>query len=194
VGLDRLTNALVLVGQHGVYCTSQRNPTLPDMVYMTLHYAGDAVAHFNLSWMSPMKVRRFAIGGMQQMLIWDDLDQDQKIRIYDKGVDRPYETDRFADFHLAYRYGDVTIPHVPFQEPLRVQVDHFVDCIRTGMRPQSDGRVGAKVVRILEQADRSLQNGGTREPDSICVSTRMRPKPGKCLAVGTTPASAKPCA
>lgn len=135
-----------------------------DVAYLDVVFPEGVLAHLHLSWLDPCKVRRVTIVGSKKMVVCNDLADAEKIRIYDKGVEQPYETDRFNDFHLAYRYGDVTIPHVPFQEPLRVQVDHFIDCIRTGLRPQSDGRVGAKVVRILEQADRSLQNGGGREP------------------------------
>jgi len=143
--------------------TANVRPGIHDVAYLDVVFPEGVLAHLHLSWLDPCKVRRVTIVGSRKMVVCNDLADSEKIRIYDKGVARPYETDRFADFHLAYRYGDVTIPHVPFQEPLRVQVDHFIDCVRTGMRPQSDGRVGAKVVRILEQADRSLQNGGTRE-------------------------------
>jgi predicted dehydrogenase len=138
-------------------------PGIHDVAYVDMTFPEGVLAHLHLSWLDPCKVRRVTIVGSKKMVVCNDLADAEKIRIYDKGVDRPYETDRFADFHIAYRHGDVTIPHVPFQEPLRVQCEHFIDCIRTGARPQSDGRVGAKVVRILEQADRSLQHGGTRE-------------------------------
>lgn len=138
-------------------------PGVHDVAYLDVAFPEGVLAHLHLSWLDPCKVRRVTIVGSKKMVVCNDLADAEKIRIYDKGVEQPYETDRFSDFHLAYRYGDVTIPHVPFQEPLRVQVDHFIDCIRTGARPQSDGRIGAKVVRILEQADRSLQNGGGRE-------------------------------
>jgi predicted dehydrogenase len=104
------------------------------------------------------------------MVVCNDLSDGEKIRIYDKGVDRPYETDQFSDFHLQYRYGNVTIPWIPFREPLRVQCEHFLECIRTEQRPQSDGTVGLKVVQILEQADRSLHNGGSREAIPVVAS------------------------
>jgi predicted dehydrogenase len=124
-----------------------------------------------VSWLNPRKVRSVTIVGSKKMVVCDDLEDVEKIRIYDKGVtlpfeanQLPFETDRFQDFHLSYRYGGITIPHVPFEEPLRTQCEHFLDCIRTGRRPQSDGRVGLKVVRLLEAADRSLHNSGSREP------------------------------
>jgi predicted dehydrogenase len=138
-------------------------PGIQDIAYLEIDFPNGVLAHLHLSWLDPCKVRRVTIVGSRKMVVCNDLAESEKIRIYDKGVDRPYETDQFSDFHLAYRYGDVTIPYVPFQEPLRLQCEHFVDCITTGARPQSDGSVGAKVVRILEAADRSLLNGGRRE-------------------------------
>lgn len=149
-------------------------PAVHDVAYLDVSFPGNVLAHLHLSWLDPCKVRRVTIVGSKKMVVCNDLADAEKIRIYDKGVEEPYETDQFRDFHLAYRYGDVTIPHVPFQEPLRMQCDHFIGCIRTGERPQSDGRVGAKVVRILERADRSLHNGGAREPiayDEAAVPT-----------------------
>ena len=143
--------------------TANVRPGIHDVAYLEVDFPGGVLAHLHLSWLDPCKVRRVTIVGSRKMVVCNDVADAEKIRIYDKGVDRPYETDQFSDFHLAYRYGDVTIPHVPFQEPLRLQCEHFVECILAGTRPQSDGRVGAKVVRILEQADRSLLNGGQRE-------------------------------
>lgn len=139
-------------------------PGIQDVAYLDIEFPGGVLAHLHLSWLDPCKVRRVTIVGSRKMVVCNDIAESEKIRIYDKGVDRPYETDQFSDFHLAYRYGDVTIPYVPFQEPLRVQCEHFVECIATGATPQSSGEVGAKVVRILEAADRSLRNGGAREP------------------------------
>lgn len=131
------------------------NPTLPDMVYMTLHYARDTVAHFNLSWMSPMKVRRFAIGGTRQMLIWDDLDQDQKIRIYDSGIAIRPEEQR-ATIVPDYRLGDIYSPRVSRREALAGIVNHFAGVIRGQEPPLMDGTKGLKVVRVLERAQQKL--------------------------------------
>jgi predicted dehydrogenase len=139
-------------------------PGIHDVAYVELRFPGNILGHIHVSWLDPCKVRRVTIVGSKKMVVCNDLADVEKIRIYDKGVDRPYETDRFADFPLTYRYGDVHIPHIPFVEPLRVQLDHFVDCIRTGATPISDAKIGLKVVRILEQADRSLNDGGLREP------------------------------
>ncbi|HEX5163865.1 MAG TPA: Gfo/Idh/MocA family oxidoreductase [Thermomicrobiales bacterium] len=134
-----------------------------DVAYIEVRFPDNILAHLHLSWLHPCKVRSVTIVGSRKMVVCDDLSDSEKIRIYDKGVDCQYETDQFNDFHLQYRYGSIHIPYVPFEEPLRVQCEHFLGCIQTGTRPQSDGRVGAKVVRILEQADKSLLNGGGRE-------------------------------
>lgn len=135
-----------------------------DVAYMEMRFPDNILAHVHLSWLDPCKVRRLTIVGSRKMVVCNDISDGEKIRIYDKGVDRNYQAEKFDDFHLEYRYGGVRIPHVPFEEPLRKQCEHFVGCIRTGSRPQSDGRVGVKVVRILEHADKSLHNGGAREP------------------------------
>ena len=142
--------------------SSSVRPGIHDVAYLELRFPGNLLAHMHFSWLDPCKVRRITIVGSKKMVVCNDLSETEKIRIYDKGVECPFETDQFEEFHLQYRYGGVSIPHVPVTEPLRVQCEHFLSCIRTGERPQSDGRVGAKVVRILEQADRSLHNGGER--------------------------------
>jgi hypothetical protein len=118
------------------------------------------------------------------MVVFNDLEDVEKIRIYDKGVTLPYdarqlpfETDRFQDFHLSYRYGGVSIPYVPMAEPLRRQCEHFLDSVRTSARPQSDGVVGMKVVRLIEAADRSLRSGGLRETVPGPGVPRMVPVP-----------------
>jgi predicted dehydrogenase len=131
------------------------NPALPDMVYLTLHYAQDVVAHFNLSWMSPVKVRRFAIGGTDRMLIWDDLDQDQKIRIYNSGIEFRPEVER-ATIIPDYRIGDILSPRVSRHEPLAGVVDHFANVICGKEISIMDGTSGLKIVRVLTDAQRIL--------------------------------------
>jgi predicted dehydrogenase len=142
--------------------TSNVRPGIHDVAYLEVRMTGNILAHLHVSWLDPCKVRRVTIVGSKKMVVCNDISESEKIRIYDKGVVRPFETDQFNEFHLQYRYGGISIPHVPVQEPLRVQCEHFIECIRTGATPQSDGRSGAKVVSILEQADYSLQNGGAR--------------------------------
>jgi predicted dehydrogenase len=138
-------------------------PGIHDVAYVELRFPENILAHVHVSWLDPCKVRRVTVVGSKKMVVCDDVAAEEKIRIYDKGVVRPFETDQFRDFALQYRYGNVTIPHIPFSEPLRLQCAHFLECILNGTRPQTDGRAGLAVVQVLEQADRSLQNGGARQ-------------------------------
>jgi predicted dehydrogenase len=146
------------------------NPTLPDMVYMTTHYRDKVVAHFNLSWMSPVKVRRFAVGGTEKMLIWDDLDQDQKIRIYNSGI-HFYSEDERATIIPQYRIGDIYSPRVLQNEALAGVVEHFARVIRDEERSIMDGAKGLAVVRVLENAQRQL--------DKNLADIRARQGPAK---------------
>ncbi|MCC6176366.1 MAG: Gfo/Idh/MocA family oxidoreductase [Chloroflexi bacterium] len=138
------------------------NPAVHDVAYLEFVYDDAMIAHVHVSWLDPCKVRRITIVGSKKMLVFNDVDDAEKIRIYDKGVDPPFETDEFSNFHLSYRYGDVTIPFIRNEEPLQAQCRHFVECIQTGTRPDTDGMDGLRVVSILEQADRSLRQHGER--------------------------------
>jgi predicted dehydrogenase len=116
-------------------------------------------------------VRRYTVVGSDKMLVYDDVESLEKIKIYDKGVERPPYTDTYGDFQCSYRYGDVTIPHIKFTEPLRIESQHFIDCIvKRCDEPLSSGLDGLKVVRILETAQRSLENGGDCEKFSLKVT------------------------
>jgi predicted dehydrogenase len=137
-------------------------PGIHDVAYLELRFPKNILAHVHLSWLDPCKVRRVTIVGSKKMVVCDDLADIEKIRIYDKGVDRAREATQFSELNLSYRYGGVTIPCIPVRESLRNQCEHFVQCIRDGVRPLTDGDVGRKVVQVLEQADVSLQNGGAR--------------------------------
>ena len=169
-----------------------------DVAFVDVTFPGNVIGNIHVSWLNPRKVRSVTIVGSKKMVICDDLEDVEKVRIYDKGVtlpfeahQLPFETDRFQDFHLSYRYGGITIPHVPFAEPLRTQCEHFLDCVRTGQRPQSDGRVGLKVVQLLEAADRSLHNAGAREPlSNEPAAASVGPAVGGRSALTRTPVAA----
>jgi predicted dehydrogenase len=126
-----------------------------DMVFMTIHYADNIVAHFNWSWMSPVKIRRFMIGGIAKMLIWDDLDQDQKIKIYDHGIEFQPQEQRNTIIP-QYRIGDIYSPRVSRREALAGVADHFLKVIRGEEHSIMDGRKGLQVVRLLERAQSRL--------------------------------------
>jgi len=132
-----------------------------DVVYLNLAFPGNILAHLHLSWLDPCKVRRLTIVGTKKMVVYNDIDPIGKIKIYDKGVDKPHYTDTFEEFQLSYRSGDILIPKVDFKEPLRIECQHFLDSIGNGHQPRSSGRVGLKVVQIIEAAQEALKNGCT---------------------------------
>jgi len=150
-----LARSPITVAAHGG-CFLQAD--VEDVVFLTLHYPGGELAHLHLSWLHPRKERTLTFVGSQKMVQFDDVAPD-KLRIYDKGYDRPPEFTEFAEY-LALRDGDVHIPRLPMAEPLRVQLQHFVDCIAGGEQPTTDLASGLRVVAVLEAAQRSLRSGG----------------------------------
>jgi predicted dehydrogenase len=131
------------------------NPSLPDIVYITLHYASRIIAHLNLSWMSPVKARRIAFGGTKQMVVWNDLDPDETLKIYDSGIDFHSEDERSV-FIPGYRIGDIHSPRLGRSEPLANVVEHFHRAITGQEKPLVDGRAGLEVVELLERTQRAL--------------------------------------
>ena len=101
--------------------------------------------------------------GSKKMVVYDDVEVNEKIKVYDKGVDTPEYTDTFSEFQCSYRSGDILIPNIRFVEPLRMECQHFLDSIQNHTEPQSSGIVGLEVVKILEAAQRSLMNGAEQE-------------------------------
>lgn len=133
-------------------------PETPDVAFIDLEFASGTIAHVELSWLAPSKLRRTAIVGSRKMVVYDDTSS-EPIRIFDSGADlRDPET--FGEFRLTYRTGDIVSPRVEVTEPLQLELADFVQAIRTGKQPRSDMRLGADVVRIIEAVDRSLQEGG----------------------------------
>jgi predicted dehydrogenase len=141
-------------------------PAIHDVVYLDLIFPLGIEARIHVSWLDPDKVRRMTVVGDRRMVVYDDVSLTEKIRIYDKGVEMPM-TDSFGEFQLSYRYGDIRVPYVEWREPLRIEVEHFLHCMRTGEAPISDGGQGLAVTAVLEAADRSLSNGGRLEPVEI---------------------------
>lgn len=137
-------------------------PQIEDVAYMELLFPNDIMAHVHMSWLEPCKVRRVTIVGDRKMVVYNDVAAEEKIKIYDKGVSLPTPTKTFTECQLSYRYGDVICPRVPWEEPLRLECSHFLESIRTGRLPRSDGWSGLQVVRILERATESLELGGVR--------------------------------
>jgi len=129
-----------------------------DVVFLTLAFPGNVLAHVQASWLDPSKVRRLTIVGSEKMIVYDDVDNEAKVKIYDKGVYRKGST--YGEFQFRVHSGDIHIPRIDMTEPLRNECAHFVECVRTGQRPRTDGVCGLRVVRVLEAAQRSLEQGG----------------------------------
>lgn len=137
------------------------------MAYTTLTFPNNVLAHIRSSWLDPSKQRRITVVGSKKMVIYDDVEPLEKIKIYDKGVKAIRRTDTFGEFSFAYHYGDVVIPYIRFDEPLRVQCQHFLECIREGKQPQTDGHNGMRVVQVVEAAQRSMKSAG----DTVLVNS-----------------------
>jgi predicted dehydrogenase len=133
---------------------------IEDVAYMTMRFPNNVMAHIRMSWLDPCKTRRITVVGSKKMVIYDDVEPQEKLKVYDKGVKAIRHTDTFGEFQFAYHYGDIVSPYIRFEEPLRMECGHFLDCIREGKRPLTDGYNGLRVVEIVEAAQRSLKNGG----------------------------------
>lgn len=135
-------------------------PDIHDVAHVTLYYPHGVLAHIHASWLSPSKIRRFTIVGDRQMVVYDDVEATEKIRVFNRGIDRPAHTSTFGEFQLSYRYGDIVSPHIHWSEPLALECRHFVEAILEGKAPRSDGYNGLRIVRILEAIEASLMGGG----------------------------------
>jgi predicted dehydrogenase len=134
-----------------------------DMAFVTVYFPDNVVAHINVNWLSPVKVRTTMIGGRDKMLVWNDLEADEKIKVYDKGVNVT-SREGVYDLLVSYRSGDVWAPRVDQTEALKAELAYFLDCIVSGKTPFNDGEAGLRVVRMLEAADRSLAERGKAVP------------------------------
>jgi predicted dehydrogenase len=145
--------AVVATGQKHLNCHE-------DVAYMTLYFPEKVIAHINVNWLSPVKVRTTLLGGEKRMLVWNDLEADEKVKVYDKGVD---VTNREGVYELLvnYRSGDMWAPQLEQVEALRQELSYFVDCISSGQQPINDGCAGLRVVKMLEAASESLSKRGS---------------------------------
>ncbi len=130
-----------------------------DVAYITVYFPGSVIAHINVNWLSPVKIRTTLVGGQKKMLVWNDLVADEKVRVYDKGVDIT-SGEGLRDILVSYRTGDMWAPQVQQLEALRVELDYFAKCIMEGTTPFNDGIAGLRIVKMLEAADRSIQKRG----------------------------------
>ncbi|MEM9235408.1 MAG: Gfo/Idh/MocA family oxidoreductase [Verrucomicrobiota bacterium] len=141
-------------------------PGIEDVTNMSLSFRNQRFATIQSSWLEPRKVRQITFVGTRKMIIYNDLEPLEKIRIHDVRVDVPPHYDSFDEFHYSYHYGDCHIPRLEQIEPLKKMCAHFVECVRTGEEPLTDGRKGLELVRILEAASESLESAGGPVPFS----------------------------
>jgi len=167
-------NALWSLGSHDIYVINYLTGEDPmevsahgesylqdgveDVVFGYIRYPSGVVGHLHVSWLDPHKSRKVTVVGAEKMVVFDDMESDRKVTVYDKGA---YKA-QYASYgeYISLRFGDIHIPRVPNDEPLRIECQHFVDCIRGGKRPISDGHEGLNVVRVLEAMERSLREAG----------------------------------
>jgi predicted dehydrogenase len=142
-----------------VVATGERHlNAVADVAYMTLYYPNNIIGHINVNWLSPVKVRTTLIGGEKKMLVWNDLEADEKLKVYDKGVEM--NGDGVYQLLVSYRSGDMWAPRVEQVEALKMEAAYFVDCVMNDKTPFNDGIAGLHVVHMLEAADQSLQQKG----------------------------------
>jgi predicted dehydrogenase len=130
-----------------------------DVAFITIYFPGNVIAHVNVNWLSPVKVRTTLIGGEKRMLVWNDLEADEKIKVYDKGI-RMTNGDSVYEMLVSYRSGDMWAPKIEQTEALMAELEYFIDCILNDQTPLNDGLAGLRVVKMLEAADQSLKQKG----------------------------------
>jgi len=165
LGAHDVSVVLRLAGEEPYECTatgeSYMRPGVEDVVFCYMRFPSGLAAHLHLSWLDPHKERRFTVVGSRKMATFDDMELEQKLTVYDKGFDEDFSS--YGEY--IARSGDTFSPRVPNDEPLRIECKHFVDCVREGATPRSDGESGLRVVRVLEELQRSLD--GSRRAQAI---------------------------
>jgi predicted dehydrogenase len=156
--LGRLPRSLAATG-----CCHTKS-TQEDVAYLNLDFGDSLLASFHVNWLSPVKIRHLIIGGSKKSLVYNDLNPWEPIKVYDCGITVAEDPESRRGTLINYRTGDICSPHVEQTEPLQNVVRHFVECVRTGERPLSDGEAGLRIVRILQAAQRSIKAGGARIP------------------------------
>ena len=159
-----ISSILYLLGQEPTNVSARGQSYLKkdveDVVFLSMDFGGAAMAHVHVSWLDPHKIRKLTIVGDKKMAVFDDLEGNEKLKIYDKGASYESDYDSFAEY-VTLRFGDIKIPYVKVGEPLRIECMHFLDCIENRTTPRSDGLDGQRVVQVLDAAQKSLRSGGT---------------------------------
>ena len=153
-----------LLGEHPVAVSASGTNHFPgtpeNLAYITLFYDSGTIAHANVSWLAPVKVRQILVGGSKKMITYDDLEPSEKIKVYDKGVSFTDDPKQIQEMRVGYRTGDMWAPKLAVTEVLGVEGEHFVDCIEHGKRPETDGYLGLRVVELIEAATSSMRGKG----------------------------------
>ena len=131
-----------------------------NMAHITLFFESKCVAHVSVNWLSPIKVRQAFVGGSKKMIVYDDLEPTEKIKVYDKGITLTSTSKDAHQFRIGYRLGDMWAPHISAKEALLTEAEHFINCLRTGSEPVSSGMSGLRVIQVLEAASRSIADQG----------------------------------
>ncbi len=156
--INLLTGSMPMeVAARGSACV---HPDLVDVAYLNLVYPGGLTANTRMSWLDPAKTRRTTVVGSEKMVVYDDVEPLEKLRIFDKKVTTIRRTDTFGDFSFAYHYGNIVSPHIHFEEPLREECREFVDAVMTSRPAATDGHCGLRVVQVIEAAQESLESNG----------------------------------
>lgn len=142
-----------------------------NMAHIALFFQSDCVAHISVNWLSPVKVRQTFVGGSRKMIVYDDLEPTEKIKVYDKGITLNGSAEKAQELRIGYRSGDMWAPHLFTKEALQTEAEHFVDCLRNGKTPISNGTSGLRVVEILEAASHSISERG--KPVRLKQSQRL---------------------
>jgi predicted dehydrogenase len=163
LGAHDVAVLLDLVGESPVEAQARGEcyvrPNVEDVVFGYLKFPSGTVAHLHLSWLDPHKTRKLTVVGSQKMVVFDDMETERKVTIYDKGVSTPRSTDSYGEY-VAVRFGDIAIPRIANDEPLRLECQEFVDAIEQERTPRCSGQDGLAVVEVLEAMQTSLDEGG----------------------------------
>jgi predicted dehydrogenase len=153
-----------LLGEHPAAVSASGTNHFPgtpeNLAYITLFYDSGIIAHTNVSWLAPVKVRQILVGGSKKMIIYDDLEPSEKIKVYDKGISFTDDPAKIQEMRVGYRTGDMWAPKLSGTEALSMGGEHFVDCIERGKVPETDGKLGTRVVELIEAATSSMRKKG----------------------------------
>jgi predicted dehydrogenase len=158
--------AVSVTGMNHVYGANE------NIAFLTLFFPGQTIAHIHVNWLAPVKLRRTLIGGSKRMIVYDEMDRSEPVKVYDKGIATPTGAESVHRMRVDYRIGDMWAPHIDPTEALKVEANHFITCIESGERPTTDGEMGLRVVRTLEAASRSMAARGELvelEPEGMFV-------------------------